>query len=201
MGTPPKGVDDVFAAVVVLLAGVHKGVICDKRGKVKEKDKGWDAAKKALLSDVKSFLDMLLSFKDQVDEMKVPEGNWADVRPYLELPHFNPEAIRSKNSAAAGLVSWVVNIVIYRDIVVTVEPKKAKLKEAKEELDSANAKLGESRRWWGWGGHAEAMAAADAGAAWYALTRRPLCASLHRRAAMQRSSKSRSRSCRRSWTS
>jgi len=200
MGTPPKGVDDVFAAVVVLLAGVHKGVICDKRGKVKEKDKGWDAAKKALLSDVKSFLDMLLSFKDQVDELKVPEGNWADVRPYLELPHFNPEAIRSKNSAAAGLVSWVVNIVIYRDIVVTVEPKKAKLKEAKEELDSANAKLGECgarvqrSAWPGRLARRQRILHAPPN-----ISRAPC----HRANfdALQRSSRSRSRSCRRNWTS
>lgn len=71
MGTPPKGVDDVFAAVVVLLAGVHKGVVCDRRGKVKDKDKTWDAAKKAVLTDVKGFMDQLMSFKAAVDDMKV----------------------------------------------------------------------------------------------------------------------------------
>lgn len=36
MSTPPKGVDDVFAAVAVLLAGVHKGIVADKRGKVRQ---------------------------------------------------------------------------------------------------------------------------------------------------------------------
>ena len=46
MATPPSGVDDVFAAVAVLLAGVHKSVVCDKKGKVKEKDRTWDATKK-----------------------------------------------------------------------------------------------------------------------------------------------------------
>jgi dynein heavy chain len=143
MGTPPKGVDDVFAAVVVLLAGVHKGVVCAKNGKVKDKDKTWDAAKKAVLNDVKVFLDQLMAFKDVVDSNGVPESNWKDVRPYLEMPHFNPDAIRTKNSAAAGLCSWVVNIVTYRDIVVTVEPKKIKLREANEEFEAANAKLSE----------------------------------------------------------
>jgi dynein heavy chain len=146
MATPPKGVDDVFAAVVVLAAGVHKGVVCDKRGKVKDKDKTWEAAKKALLTDVKGFMDQLMAFKEQVDTMKVPDGNWTDVRPYLDMAHFTPEIIRTKNSAAAGLCSWVVNIVSYRDIVVTVEPKKLKLKEANDELESANTRLEEVRR-------------------------------------------------------
>ena len=43
-----------------------------------------------------------MSFKDAVDGQKVPDGNFADVRQYLELPHFTPEGIRTKNSAAAG---------------------------------------------------------------------------------------------------
>ena len=37
---------------------------------------------------------------------QVPDGNWKDVRPYLELAHFNPDVIRTKNSAAAGLCGW-----------------------------------------------------------------------------------------------
>ena len=78
----------------VRCAGVHKSVVCAKGGKVKDKDKTWDAAKKALLSDVKSFLDALLDFKNQVDANAVPSGNWADVREYLALPYFNVEAIK-----------------------------------------------------------------------------------------------------------
>lgn len=129
MAKPPPGVDDVFAAVTVLLAGVLKTIPCAKGGKVQDKNKTWDAAKKALLTDVKGFLDQLLAFKDAVDtyqvrldkgqmeilvnilpplSQQVPDGNWRDVRPYLDLPHFNAETIRSKNSVAAGLCSWVI---------------------------------------------------------------------------------------------
>lgn len=50
MGTPPKGVDDVFAATMVLLAGTSPSVITTKAGKVK--DRSWDAAKKQLLGEV-----------------------------------------------------------------------------------------------------------------------------------------------------
>lgn len=49
MGTPPKGVDDVFAATMVLLAGTSPSVITTKAGKVK--DRSWDASKKQLLGE------------------------------------------------------------------------------------------------------------------------------------------------------
>ena len=62
--------------------------------------------------------------------------NFKQVRPYLLLEHFNFETIKGKNSAAAGLCNWVVNIVIYRDIVVTVEPKRIALAKATEELNA-----------------------------------------------------------------
>jgi streptogramin lyase len=57
--------------------------------------------------------------------------NWKEVRPYLEYDFFNYDAIRAKNSSAAGLVSWVRNIVMYHDIVTTVEPKRKALAAAK----------------------------------------------------------------------
>ena len=49
MGTPPKGVDDVFAATMVLLAGTSPSVVTTKAGKVK--DRSWDASKKQLLGE------------------------------------------------------------------------------------------------------------------------------------------------------
>lgn len=47
MAKPPAGVDDVFAATMVLLAGVSPSVVTTKAGKVK--DRSWDASKKQLL--------------------------------------------------------------------------------------------------------------------------------------------------------
>ena len=62
MTKPPPGVDDIFAAVVVLVAGVLPSVVTAKNGKVKEKDKDWNAAKKALLGDVNALVACLLSY-------------------------------------------------------------------------------------------------------------------------------------------
>ena len=140
MQTPPAGVDDIFSACVVLLAGIHKGVKCAKNGKVADADRSWGAAKKQILTDVQGFLNELLNYKAAVDAGTVPAMNFNDVRPYLALPHFNAEAMKTKNSAAVGLTNWVVNIVGYRDIVVTVEPKKAKAAAAAKEAEEAEAK-------------------------------------------------------------
>ena len=53
MQKPPPGVDDVFSAVMTLLAGtpgpVAAGIKVQKSGKVKDADKDWNAGKKALL--------------------------------------------------------------------------------------------------------------------------------------------------------
>ena len=93
------------------------------------------------MGNIAGFLEGLKGFKDQVDAGNVPDRNWQEVRPYLELEHFDPDVIRGKNSAAAGLTSWVQNIVIYYDIVTTVEPKRKALAEAQAKLEAASSKL------------------------------------------------------------
>ena len=145
MATPPKGVDDVFGAVVVLMAGVDPNIITQKSGKVRPENRNWDAAKKALLSNVTAFIDNLKGFKAKVDAGDVPNINWKEVRPYLAKEHFTVEVISGKNQAAAGLCAWVINLVMYRDIVITVEPKRAALKAANERLAAANSRLAASQ--------------------------------------------------------
>ena len=146
MSKPPTGVDDVFSAVMVLVAGVKTeggndltDVQVSKAGKVR--DRSWGAAKKALLGNVGGFLDALLSYKDYVDAFVVPKLNWKEVRQYLAKDTFDVDVIYGKNKAAAGLCSWVINIVTYYDTIVGVEPKKQALAAANERLAAASAKL------------------------------------------------------------
>eukprot|EP00903_Cladosiphon_okamuranus_P015249 g14093.t1 len=139
MGTPPKGVDDVFAATMVLLAGTSPSVVTTKAGKVK--DRSWDASKKQLLGDIGGYIELLKGLKAGVDENTVPAICWKEVRPFLALEHFTVDIIQSKNSAAAGVCSFVLNIVMYYDIVVTVEPKRLALAEANNQLNEANSTL------------------------------------------------------------
>ncbi|CAK4711321.1 unnamed protein product [Aphanomyces euteiches] len=141
MSKPPTGVDDVFGATMVLLAGVHPNIVVTKQGKVK--DFKWDACKKQVLGNIPEYIEYLLKFKDLVDTGQVPTQNWKEVREFLEKEHFKPDIIATKNKAAAGLCSWVVNIVMYYDILITVEPKRMALAAANLELESANKRLEE----------------------------------------------------------
>jgi dynein heavy chain len=139
MAKPPAGVDDVFAATMVLLASVHPNVVVQKNGKVK--DKSWDACKKQLLGSIPEYIEYLKNIKVLVDEQKIPKLNFAEVKALTDLEHFKPEVIVTKNKAAAGLCSFIVNIVAYYEVVTTVEPKRKALQEANEQLEAANNQL------------------------------------------------------------
>jgi dynein heavy chain len=53
---------------------------------------------------------------------------------------FTPEIVMKSSPAASGLCDWIINITMYYDVVVSVEPKKLAVKEAQETLAAANAK-------------------------------------------------------------
>mmetsp|Transcript_16968 Transcript_16968/g.60259 ORF Transcript_16968/g.60259 Transcript_16968/m.60259 type:complete len:4617 (-) Transcript_16968:30-13880(-) len=138
MVKPPYGVEDVFVASMCLLAGISPSVT-HKNLKIKERT--WDAAKKQCLGNIKEYIEYLKMIKVKVDESGDLTVQMKEVRPYLELEHFQPEIIMGKNSAAAGVTSFVINIVMYYDIVVTVEPKRIALGLANKQLEDANARL------------------------------------------------------------
>ncbi|GBG24145.1 Dynein heavy chain 9, axonemal [Hondaea fermentalgiana] len=148
MGSPPKGVDDVFCAVLILLAGVDPRIKLNKYGK--PEDLSWDACKKDLMGNINEFLNQLKYFREAVEDFRVPKVNWANVRPILQLDHFQPETVERKNKAAGALASWVENIVVYYDTILCVEPKRQLLQEvegrlakATSVLDRVKAKVGE----------------------------------------------------------
>lgn len=62
-------------------------------------------------------------------------------RPYQGNPTFDPEFIRSKSTAAAGLCSWCINIVRFYEVYCDVAPKRQALEEANAELAEAQEKL------------------------------------------------------------
>ena len=126
LASPPAGVDDVTAGVMVLLAG----------GKI-PKDLSWGAAKK-LMTNVDQFLAMLQNFdKDNTP----PEAcKWVEVN-LVSKDGFNPTAMKSKSSAAAGMCGWVINVVKYYRIYEVVEPKRKLLSEANEKKEAAETQL------------------------------------------------------------
>ncbi|KAM6469113.1 dynein axonemal heavy chain 9 [Liasis olivaceus] len=125
-GSPPPAVSNVTAAVMVLMA---------LGGKV-PKDRSWKAAKVAM-TKVDSFLDSLIHFNKE----NIHENSLRALQPYLQDPTFNPELVASKSYAAAGLCSWVINIVRFYNVYCDVEPKRQALNKANAELANAQEKL------------------------------------------------------------
>jgi dynein heavy chain len=126
-GSPAAEIVSVMAACMTLTA---------PGGKI-PKDVSWNAAKK-FMGSVDVFLNSLQTFdKDNTPANCIEKCE----KEYLSLPGFNPENIKSKSQAAAGLCSWVVNICKYWHIYQVVAPKRALLAEANKKLDAANKKL------------------------------------------------------------
>ena len=123
---PPSGVMLVSAAVICLMA---------PNGKV-PKDKSWKVAK-LMMVNVDKFLGDLKNY----DKDNIHENCRREVKPYLNDPSFKPELIRTQSQAAAGLCSWVINILKYYEVYMEVLPKKLALDAANSELQAARNKL------------------------------------------------------------
>ena len=96
-GSPPNAVLMVSGAVMVLFIG--------QNGKV-PKDRSW-AKVKAMMGKVDQFFDGLINYQKENIHPKVLVA----LERYLTDPEFNPDFVRTKSGAAAGLCSWVINIV------------------------------------------------------------------------------------------
>ena len=90
-----------------------------------------------MLHQVDQFLDSLIKF----DKENIQDANLQAIKPYLANPQFEPEFIRSKSFAAAGLCAWAINIVKFYEVFCDVEPKRKALAAANAELAAAQEKL------------------------------------------------------------
>ncbi|XP_076856222.1 dynein axonemal heavy chain 9 [Brachyhypopomus gauderio] len=125
-GSPVAAVTNVTAAVMVLSAA---------GGRV-PKDRSWRAAK-VMMAKVDAFLDSLINFNKE----NIHENCLKAIQPYLQDVEFKPELVAAKSNAAAGLCSWVINIVKFYEVYCEVEPKRQALNKANAELASAQEKL------------------------------------------------------------
>ena len=90
------------------------------------------------MANVDAFLKALQDFDK--DNTPVVACEWVEKNLFTQ-EKFNPEAMKSKSAAAAGMCAWVINIVKYYRIYEVVEPKRQLLAEANVKLDEANTKL------------------------------------------------------------
>ena len=125
-GAPPDIVVTVCGAVMVLFT----------KGKP-PKDRSWKACK-TMMGNVGEFLDNLINYdKENIAKEALNEVKSA----YLSNPEFQPDFVRGKSLAAAGLCSWVCNIVTFYEVFCDVEPKRMALAEANSQLEAAQSKL------------------------------------------------------------
>lgn len=125
-GQPPPAVINVVAGVLVLLSPSSKI----------PKDRSWKAGK-LLMNKVDAFLEQLINY----DKENIHENNLKAIESYLANPEFEPDFIKSKSLAAAGLCAWVINIVTFYKVFCDVEPKRAALAQANSDLAAAQDKL------------------------------------------------------------
>ena len=83
------------------------------------------------------FLNELINYQKE----NIPQQIQKEVQPYLDDPEFNPDFIRTKSIAAAGLCAWVRNIMSFYVVFCEVEPKRLALEDANKQLQAATEKL------------------------------------------------------------
>lgn len=71
-----------------------------------------------MMKNPEDFMQKLLTFKDIVDQNLVHHPNVTHIKnTYLKMDSFNGESMASKSSAAKGVCEWVINIVLYYDVI------------------------------------------------------------------------------------
>jgi dynein heavy chain len=136
--SPPAAIDQTFTCVLHLLSGIDPIVPVDKNGKLKTENT-WKEALKCMAKP-EAFLETLNGLKAHVDNDTIKASNFNSNKATLADDQFTPEIIMTKSSAAGGLCDFIINITMYYNVVVTVEPKKLAVAKAQAELKAANEK-------------------------------------------------------------
>lgn len=72
------------------------------------------------MAKVDAFLEALVNYDKENIHPEVIKA----IQPYLKDSEFEPDFIRSKSAAAAGLCAWVINIIRFYEVFCDVEPKR-----------------------------------------------------------------------------
>jgi hypothetical protein len=120
LAKPPAGVDKVLECVMHLLCGIDPAVEVDKNGRLK--DASWKAARK-IMANPGILLRNLKNFSLDIDDGKVTQQSVDGARRVRDSmgDDFTEDVFRKKSCVAAGLVVWVINIIMYYDVAVQVQ--------------------------------------------------------------------------------
>ncbi|GET87016.1 dynein heavy chain, putative [Leishmania tarentolae] len=128
LGKPPEDVQMVAICVLVLTS--------NPRSIPSMKQRSWNECKK-MMNQVDRFLTELRSF----DVNNIPQVCIDQIQVYINNPSFDPDIIRNKSFAAAGLCKWAIGMNRYHVVRCEVRPKEERLAEAQQRLVSSRAAL------------------------------------------------------------
>jgi hypothetical protein len=116
---PPAPVYSALGAVMELLAGISPAIEVDSKGKLK--DFSWKSVRK-MIKDPNKLLKELRGFPRMIENGHVPVRNIQGARRIRDNygPHFTPEAMAGTSKAAAGVVRWVLGILMYYEVVSAI---------------------------------------------------------------------------------
>jgi len=138
---PPNDVKRVFTCVINILAGSDPDIPVDKKGRLKTENP-WKVALGTMKNPAALFAQ-LNGLKAKIDGGEIPAHNFKANNETIADENFTPEIIVTKSQCAAGLCDFVINITAYYNVVVSVEPKKKALAEAKAKEAAAKIELAE----------------------------------------------------------
>jgi dynein heavy chain, axonemal len=150
---PHHDVHTVMMAVLTLLSGISGSGVKLRPNEIKKGHQfletggdpnagplGWYAAQRSM-RDVTSFLNLLRSYADVIDQGLANADAIHAVDIYLALPSFEKSTIERRSRAAAGICEWVINIRKYYEVWCEVDPKRKRLAAEAKRLAKSEAKL------------------------------------------------------------
>eukprot|EP00939_MAST-03C_sp_MAST-3C-sp1_P001116 g1116.t1 len=137
MAKPPKGVDIVFSALLVLFANVAYTDGVDTSGRVR--DRSWKFSRTRLLDNVAAFHEHMRQFRDSIDDAKIPEINFKEAKSYLDRDAFDVDAIASRHPLGGALAQWLVSVLAYKQRAGKMRPIRTAFKQAESEMAAFEA--------------------------------------------------------------
>lgn len=140
--SPPPDIAKTFTCVLHILAGIDPLVPINKKSKKLDTDNPWKVAL-AMMGNPQKFKDGLEGLKAKIDADEIPAQNFNANKATLAEETFTAEIITGKSACAGGLCDFIINITAYYYVVISVEPKKKAVAEAKATLEEATNKKAE----------------------------------------------------------
>lgn len=138
--TPPGGVV-LTIKVCCIMFDVKPIKKNDPNAPGKKFDDYWEAGQKNLLTDAKTFLASLVTF----DKDNIPDRIIRQISPYMDDEDFTPAMVERSSKACKAICMWARAMYKYHFVALGVAPKRARLREAEEELAVVMALLAKSK--------------------------------------------------------